>query len=140
VPMPDAREKFNAQLKDDLRKSHFHIGIDPNDWRTTIQEEFNNKGNPMEIRGKLAEDIKKDLRQSHFHIGTSDRLLKTTHQNDFVQFRSKPTKMDPLLAKDLRSHHAVLGIDGKQLQSSYKSDFCDQFKGQEGKMLYLDQL
>lgn len=138
--MPDARENFNAKLKEDLRKSHFHIGIDPNNWQTTVQDEFNCKGNPMEIRGKLAEGIKKDLRQSHFHIGTGERLMKTTHQSDFVQFRSKPARMDPTLAKDLRSHHTVLGIDENPKGSSYKTDFCEQFKEKEGQMLYLDQL
>jgi hypothetical protein len=40
-----------------------------NYFATVHKEEYNYKGDPTKIRGKMADEVKADLRASHFRVG-----------------------------------------------------------------------
>lgn len=124
-------ESQDANLKQDLRRSHFQFNdIKKPLYTSEAKATFVPKdGAPS----TLNEELKKDLRTHHFKYGTTKTLMVSQNQATYRPNDGKPSNLDPNLAKDLRTHHFTHG-DGKwqsQAITEYRTNYDWKVEGEQ---------
>ncbi|CDW73887.1 UNKNOWN [Stylonychia lemnae] len=86
----ESKSNNNQDISKNLKGHHFTLAEttkqgeqSKNYFATVHKQEYNYKGDPSQIRGKMADEVKADLRASHFKVGFEQI-------SPFGQFQSRP--------------------------------------------------
>lgn len=120
---------MSAEVKADLRKSHFQLGNDDVTVLSNAQRSYTRP--PKNVPAAMDEEQLKDLRAHHFTFGDDDYSTRTfgpsgltTTAQDQQQYHGRvKAALDPAMKKDLQAVHFTLGTQGGADKSSYQHAF-----------------
>jgi len=114
---------LEANVKADLRRSHFHFNDVKPQYQSLVQASYTAKDLPKQEN--ISVKMSTQLRMTTFHLGQAAPTYTSSSHAALGNVQGKPAMLDPVLAKDLRSHHFAHG-NGKWNQQNvteYKENF-----------------
>ena len=99
-------EKFLAEMRKDLRVSHFDVGNTPQTFVSTARKDFAGVYGPS---AALNTSEKDNLRREHFVLGTAKADLMTVSKDSYTAKHEGRQELSIEKLQDLRSSHFILG-------------------------------
>jgi len=116
----------SKRLAYELRKSHFRLGHDISDPKTTYKMSYPSFS--QDSHSSVNKTISgPELRRAHFVLGTDQNNSFSSYKNDFQEKRCENVALDKSIMKDLRTNHYELGYAPKN-EETFKSIYAKNYQ------------